>query len=90
MKLKKSAAFRASLEGGLYRDIDVKFDDTLHLLVRTKSVIRFYFNMGTEKKSGNTVLAIGSTDFEHVMKSMIDADREATIKAFASAILDQS
>ncbi len=46
--------------------------------------------MGTEKKSGNTVLAIGSTDFEHVMKSMIDADREATIKAFASAILDQS
>lgn len=87
MKLSDSAVCRLSLEGSIYNAIDVIADKSPTPPITQSRSVNIYFDLGTKKKHEKAVLMIGSTDFNVLLQEMMKADREATIKAFATAVL---
>jgi hypothetical protein len=68
---------------------DVEIEGNHSGLTRLQRLVSFSHYMSS-KGGGTTAvkLEIGPASFSQVIRAMLDADRDATITAFASAVLD--
>lgn len=84
MQLKKSFAYRNSNHPGkapVYSEWSMPPDGT------NNPGIEIRFDMGTEEKRERLSVYIHRNDFTTIAQQMAEADREATIQAFAKALI---
>lgn len=87
MELKNSSAFRLSLEGNMCRDVTLTKGITATEFPKPTEALNFGFDLGSGKRRELARLSVGVGDFEALAAIMVQLDKDAAFKAFASAML---
>lgn len=86
MLLKHSVVYRTSFEGPSSK-AELRRGHAIGSNLKFLPAVCFDFNLGTRSKSSPMTLAFTARDFEDVISTMMELDREATVNAFAKAVL---